>query len=69
MSVLGVVAIIYVLIDYFVFGIETAGGHQLYANSPALFRRSLVMLGLVGEYIGHIYLTVNERPCHTRSST
>ena len=62
MSVLGVVAIIYVLIDYFVFGIETAGWASLMLIVLLFSGVQLVMLGLVGEYIGRIYLTVNERP-------
>jgi len=62
MSAVGVLATIYVLIDYFVFGVETAGWASLMLVFLLFSGVQLVMLGLVGEYIGRIYLTVNERP-------
>jgi undecaprenyl-phosphate 4-deoxy-4-formamido-L-arabinose transferase len=62
MCAFGLAAIVYVLIDYFVFGIETAGWASLMMIFLLFSGVQLVMLGLVGEYIGRIYLTVNERP-------
>jgi glycosyltransferase involved in cell wall biosynthesis len=62
MSVFGAAAIIYVLVDYFVFGIETAGWASLMIVFLLFSGVQLVVLGLVGEYIGRIYLTVNSRP-------
>lgn len=62
MCAFGAIAVIYVLIDYFVFGIATAGWASLMLIFLLFSGVQLVMLGLVGEYIGRIYLTVNERP-------
>jgi glycosyltransferase involved in cell wall biosynthesis len=62
MCAFGLAAVIYVLIDYFVFGIETAGWASLMMIFLLFSGVQLVMLGLVGEYIGRIFLTVNERP-------
>lgn len=62
MSLFGVAAVIYVLIDYFVFGVETAGWASLMIVFLLFSGVQLVVLGMVGEYIGRIYLTVNSRP-------
>ncbi|MCO6412166.1 MAG: glycosyltransferase family 2 protein [Thiogranum sp.] len=62
MSAFGVIAVVYVLIDYFVFGIETAGWASLMIVFLLFSGVQLVVLGLAGEYIGRIYLTVNARP-------
>lgn len=62
MSAFGTVAIIFVLIDYFVYGVKAPGWASLMLLFLLFSGVQMVMLGLLGEYVGRIYLTVNVRP-------
>lgn len=64
----GLVLILAVLIEHFVFGIAVPGWASIMGSIAIFSGTQLVMLGLIGEYIGRTYLTVSGKPqCVVRS--
>ncbi|HEX8280948.1 MAG TPA: glycosyltransferase family 2 protein [Chthoniobacterales bacterium] len=61
MSTVGFVAFVYVLINHFV-NSEPLGWGSLMAALLVFSGAQLLLLGIVGEYIGRIYLRVSEKP-------
>lgn len=61
-SVLGFLFAIYIVISKLLFGIETGGWASL--MSIVLFTNGVLMIiiGLMGEYVGRIYMTENKAP-------
>ncbi len=58
----GFAGIIWVLFDYLFLGIEVAGWYSLMLVMLLFSGVQLLIMGLIGEYLGRIYLTVNSRP-------
>jgi undecaprenyl-phosphate 4-deoxy-4-formamido-L-arabinose transferase len=61
MSALGFVSVVYVLINHFVRQ-EPLGWGSLMAALAIFSGTQLLLLGIVGEYIGRIYLRVSDKP-------
>lgn len=62
LSVLAMLGGVYVLVDYLVFGTEVQGWASLMLVVLMFSGVQLVVLGLLGEYVGRIFVTVNDRP-------
>lgn len=62
MTCLGFLGIVSVLIEYLVYGIIIAGWASLMFVVLLFSGVQLVILGILGEYLGRVYLTVNEQP-------
>jgi undecaprenyl-phosphate 4-deoxy-4-formamido-L-arabinose transferase len=60
-STIGLVAFVYVLIDHFL-NREPLGWTSLMAALLVFSGTQLLLLGIVGEYIGRIYLHVSDKP-------
>jgi hypothetical protein len=61
MSGLGLAGFIFVLLE-FIFGNTPSGWASLMSAFLLLAGVQLVILGLMGEYLGRLYLTVNRKP-------
>jgi hypothetical protein len=61
MSGLGLAGFIFVLLE-FIFGDTPSGWASLMSAFLLLAGMQLVILGLMGEYLGRLYLTVNRKP-------
>ena len=62
MSGFGFTGIMWVLFEYLFLGIEVVGWPSLMLVMLLFSGLQLLILGLAGEYLGRIYLTVNARP-------
>jgi undecaprenyl-phosphate 4-deoxy-4-formamido-L-arabinose transferase len=62
MTGVGFLGIVEVLIEYFLYGIAVAGWGSLMLVVLLFSGVQLIILGLVGEYLGRVYLTVNKQP-------
>lgn len=62
MSVLGGIGIAYVFIDYLIRGGDVEGWPSLMLTALIFSGTQLLILGLLGEYLGRVYLTLNRRP-------
>lgn len=61
-SFLGMLGILDVLIEYFLHGVRAPGWATLMIVLLTFSGLQLIMLGIVGEYLGRLFLTVNRRP-------
>jgi undecaprenyl-phosphate 4-deoxy-4-formamido-L-arabinose transferase len=62
MTGIGFLGIVSVMIEYFVSGVVIAGWASLMLVVLLFSGVQLIILGLLGEYLGRVYLTVNEQP-------
>ena len=62
MSFLGLLGVIDVVVEFFVFGVSVPGWAQLIVTVMVFSGVQLLMLGLFGEYLGRLYLTAARRP-------
>lgn len=62
MSFLGLLGVIDVVVEFFIFGITVPGWSQLIVTLMVFSGVQLLMLGLFGEYLGRLYLTAARRP-------
>ena len=62
MSALGFFFFLYIMIDYLLHGAPVEGWASLMSAVALFAGAQLVMLGLIGEYIGRIHLTANGKP-------
>lgn len=62
LSALGFVGVLAVLINYFLFDVSVRGWASLMVTALLFSGVQLLMLGVVGEYLGRMFLTVNGRP-------
>jgi glycosyltransferase involved in cell wall biosynthesis len=62
LTVLGVVLFISILIEYFTVGIQQIGYTSMICLISIFSGAQLMMLGLIGEYLGRAYLTVSGKP-------
>ncbi|MGH8016769.1 MAG: glycosyltransferase family 2 protein [Opitutaceae bacterium] len=62
LSVVGLLLFVLVFVEYFAAGVPARGWGSLMATILVFSGAQLVMLGLVGEYLGRLFLTVNRRP-------
>jgi glycosyltransferase involved in cell wall biosynthesis len=62
LSFLGLLGVIDVVVEFFVFGIAVPGWAQLIVTVMVFSGVQLLMLGLFGEYLGRLYLTAARRP-------
>jgi glycosyltransferase involved in cell wall biosynthesis len=61
-SLAGMVGILYVLVDYFIHGASAPGWGTLMIVLLMFSGIQLILLGIVGEYLGRLFLTANRRP-------
>lgn len=61
-SLAGLAGIIWVLTDYFLHGVSAAGWATLMIILLTFMGVQLLMLGIVGEYLGRLFLTANRKP-------
>lgn len=68
-SFIGFVFAIYIIVSKLIFGIETGGWASL--MSIVLFTNGvlMIMIGLMGEYVGRIYMTENRAPQYVVRNT
>ena len=62
MSVVGMLVIIAILVEHFVFGLPVVGWASLMGGVAVFSGAQLVMLGLIGEYVGRTFMTVSGKP-------
>jgi hypothetical protein len=62
MSGFGFLFFLYIIIDYLVEGSPVEGWASLMSAVALFAGAQLVMLGLIGEYVGRIHLTANGKP-------
>lgn len=62
MSAIGFLFFLYIIIDYLVHGAPVEGWASLMSAVALFAGAQLVMLGLIGEYVGRIHLTANGKP-------
>ncbi|MRG70960.1 glycosyltransferase [Alphaproteobacteria bacterium HT1-32] len=62
MSGVGFLGLIAVLGEYFLFGVPITGWTSIMSVVLLFFGMQMMILGLIGEYLGRVFLTVNERP-------
>ena len=58
----GVLGIGYVILSYFLFGTEAAGWSSLAVLLMLFTGSQLVLLGVIGEYVGRMFLDVSAKP-------
>lgn len=58
----GGVVLVVVLVEYLFFGVPVRGWGSLMAGLAVFSGTQLIMLGLIGEYLGRVFLTLNRRP-------
>ncbi len=58
----GLLALVMVLAEFFIFGNRTVGWSSLMAAIAIFSGAQLLMLGLIGEYVGRAYMTVSGKP-------
>lgn len=58
----GLLLIIAVLVEHFAFGIDVPGWASLMGSIAIFSGAQLLMLGVIGEYLGRTYLTVSGKP-------
>ena len=59
---LGLVLLVVVLVDHFYYGLQQAGWASLMAAVSLFSGSQLLILGLLGEYVGRSYLTLSGKP-------
>lgn len=62
LGVIGVLQLLVVFGEYFLHGTRALGWSSLMATVLIFSGAQLVMLGLFGEYLGRVFLTLNRRP-------
>ena len=62
LSLLSILLAIYYFIDYFIKQVPIAGFTTLIFIMTFLFGITLFVLGIVGEYVGRIFLNINQKP-------
>ena len=62
LALLGLCGLIFVLIETFIMGIQVSGWASLVSTILLFGGIQSFLLGMVGEYIGRIYLTVSNKP-------
>lgn len=62
MSGLGFLGLAMVLGEYFLFGVPVTGWTSIMSVVLLFFGMQMMMLGLIGEYLGRLFITVNDRP-------
>ena len=68
MCTLGMLVIVAILVEKLLFGLPVQGWASLMGALAVFSGAQLVMLGVIGEYVGRAYLTVSGRPqSHVRS--
>lgn len=58
----GLLALLAVLVELFVFGVRAPGWASLMAGTFVFSGTQLIMLGLIGEYVGRAFMTVSGKP-------
>lgn len=58
----GLVALVAVLVEHFLVGVRSPGWASLMATVAIFSGAQLVMLGLIGEYVGRAYMTLSGKP-------
>ena len=61
-SVLGVVLLVSVLVEHFFFGAKQTGWGSTIAAISIFSGSQLMMLGVIGEYVGRAYMTLSGKP-------
>ena len=61
-SLAGLAGIVWVLTDYFLYGVSAPGWATLMIILLTFMGVQLLMLGIVGEYLGRLFLTANRKP-------
>lgn len=62
MAALGALGVIYVVTSYFLYGPDTSGWASMSVLLMAFTGAQLIMLGLIGEYVGRMFLDVSDKP-------
>lgn len=62
LSALSVLLGIYYLVDYFIRRVPVAGFTSLMVVMTFLFGTILFVLGIIGEYLGRMFLNINQKP-------
>jgi undecaprenyl-phosphate 4-deoxy-4-formamido-L-arabinose transferase len=62
MGFIGLIGLLCVLAEYFMFGVRSPGWASLMATVAIFSGAQLVMLGLIGEYVGRAYMTLSGKP-------
>lgn len=62
LSLLGAMGGIWILVDYFAFDVRAEGWTSLILTILLFSGVQMMMLGLVGEYLGRLYLSANNKP-------
>ncbi|HEY4523526.1 MAG TPA: glycosyltransferase family 2 protein [Candidatus Paceibacterota bacterium] len=62
LSALSILLGIYYLVDYFIRRVPVAGFTSLIVIMTFLFGTILFVLGVIGEYLGRIFLNINQKP-------
>ena len=62
MGGVGLLVIIAILVEHFVFGLPVVGWASLMGGIAVFSGAQLVMLGLIGEYVGRTFMTVSGKP-------
>lgn len=63
-SLLSIIYGLYIIVNYFVSGVEVAGWATLAAGLTLLSGIQLICLGLIGEYLGRLFDEVKQRPLY-----
>lgn len=62
MSGFGFLGLLLVLGEYFLFGVPVSGWTSIMSVALLFFGMQMMILGLIGEYLGRVFLTVSGRP-------
>jgi undecaprenyl-phosphate 4-deoxy-4-formamido-L-arabinose transferase len=62
MTVVGLLVILAIFVEHFVFGLPVVGWASLMGAIAVFSGAQLVMLGLIGEYVGRTFMTVSGNP-------
>lgn len=62
LCICGLLALLIVVAEFFIFGNRTVGWSSLMAAIAIFSGAQLLMLGLIGEYVGRAYMTVSGKP-------